>query len=227
MAGLYVVLAILGILMFFSVFIFGALFAYSFISDKRRDEKEKINAPYHEAGHVILAMITGIGFKEVTIKGNGHNLGFMSYRETPYSRSRHETSEHLKVLTNRELLENSLLTSLAGYVAEMLTCGKKSLPTHKIKYSDMETVSDIIKNNRFLYQELSLSPDEYLHSLMIRTRSHLIEEAEAHLLISEALATAQTLTEREVWELLHKNGLGTNLHNPYGLEGLSLGSVGT
>lgn len=225
MAGLYVGLVILGILMFFSVFIFGALFAYSFVSDKRRDEKEKINAPYHEAGHVILAIITGIGFKEVTVEGNNHNLGFMSYHEVQYARTRYENSEPLKVFTNRELLENSLLTSLAGYVAEMLTCGKKSLPTHKIKYSDMETVSEIIKNNRFLYQELSLSPDEYLHSLMMRTRTHLIEEAEAHLLISEALADSKTLTEREVWKLLCDNKLGKNLHNPYGLEDLSFGSV--
>lgn len=225
MTALFVVLIILGILMFFSVFIFFGLFAYSFISDKRKHEKEKLNAPYHEAGHVVLAIVTGMGFKEVTIEGNAHNFGFMSHQEVQYLRNRTNNSELLKVLDRREALENSLLTSLAGYVAEMITCGKKSLPSHTLKHSDMSAVHDIIKTNPFLYQELVLSLDEYLHSLMLRTHSILKREAKVHLLISENLAEAKTLTEKEVWELLAENKLGSDLHNPYDLDGFSLDSV--
>lgn len=225
MITLYVILGIIGILMFFSILIMGALFAYSLISDKHKDEKEKEATPYHEAGHVILAMVTGMGFKEVTITGTSHNFGFMSHQEIQYLKTRNGTPEPLHKLSERDLLENSLLTSLAGYVAEMLTCGKTGLPSHKIRHSDMEVIHDLIKANKFLYKELSLSPDEYLHSLVTRTREILIKEAETHLVISKALAIKQSLTEKEVWEIIELEGLGKNLHNPYGLEELSLETV--
>lgn len=218
----YVILVILGILMFFSLFIVLGLFIYSFRSEKRKDEKERECAPYHEAGHVTLAMATGMGFEKVSIAGNSHNFGFMSHQKIQYARTRNGSNDTLREIDQRELLENALMTALAGYVAEMLTCGKTMMPSSTVKYGDMEAVNDILQANPFLYTEINVSPDGYLESLIARTRDILIQESGLHLAVSHALIERNELTEQDVWVITGKEGLTRHLHNPYACTGFSL-----
>lgn len=201
--------------MFLSVFIVLALFISSMLSDKRRDEKEKIAAPYHESGHVILAMVTGMGFEKVSIEENAHHLGFMSHRTEQYEVGRMAYTQEFFTLSERERLENALMTSLAGYVSEVLLCGKPGLPSHNLPYGDMEVVNGILSQNAFLYQEKNQTIDEYLSALTQKTQNILQQESQAHQMISEALTIKKTLTEEEVWDLMDDSFLGSHLHNPY------------
>lgn len=212
-------LAILGTGMFFSMLIFLGMMLTSILSDKRHNAKEKLYAPYHEAGHVVLAMVTGMGFDKVSIETNAHNLGFMSHRSHQYAIDRQENPENFFALDNRQRLENALMTSLAGYVVEILMCGKTKFPTHTLPYGDMEAIYEILMNNPFLYEELSLGMEEYLESLKEATRNVIIEYAKVHNLIAEELKVREVLSELEVWELVKNNGMLSSLDNPYSPEG--------
>lgn len=222
MLAVYVILGVLGIAMFFSLFVFLSFFIYSFCSEKRNDAKERDCAPYHEAGHVILAMVTGMGFEKVSIEGNSHNFGFMSHRKDQYCRNRSGEPEMIREITQREIFENSLMASLAGYVAEMIACGKNSMPSSAIQYGDMGVVNEIIDAMPFLYMDLDLSIESYLETILAKTRTVLMNEAEAHYLISENLKEKGSLTEKEVWNIMDNYGLCQHIHNPYGLEEFSV-----
>lgn len=196
---------------------FAGLFTLAHFTDKKKKQKAIDDAPYHEAGHAILAMVTGMGFQEVSVRENSLHYGHMSYRDIHYGTQRSDHSQEVLVLTEREKLENHLMISMAGYIAEMLTCGLKEFPRKEIVNSDTFVINETLRKNPFLYQELDISAEEYRFSLLAKTEKILVAEQAAHFCLVEQLKLKGVICEQEAWEtaghLLQQFPM-----NPYGFE---------
>lgn len=196
---------------------FAGLFTLAHFTDKKKKQKAIDDAPYHEAGHAILAMVTGMGFHEVSVRENSLHYGHMSYRDIHYGTQRNAGSHETLVLTEREKLENHLMISMAGYVAEMLTCGLKEFPRKEVVNSDIFVINETLRKNPFLYQDLGISSEEYRFYLLTKTEKIISSEKAAHFCLVEHLNLKGLICEQEAWEtagpLLQQFPM-----NPYGFE---------
>lgn len=206
---------VLGALMFISLFTFLAYFVYSLISESRKEAKERGIAHYHEAAHAIMAMYTGMGFLEVNVKENNLHFGFMSHQPEQYCKTRNSEVLEFHELTERDRLENSLMTALAGYVAEVIHCRKKTIPTKQITSGDIELVNSILQDNKFLYEENHMDCSDYLDKMVTKTNSLLIQEQGAYLLLADALKERKIIKEDEAWEIISPVGFSSEVFNPY------------
>lgn len=185
-----------------SMSVFILLFLLSWHSDEVNKRKSLRSAPYHESGHAIIAMTTGMGFHEVSIQENPENYGHMSYRETNYRTDRNSVEGNILSLSPREELENRIMVAMAGYVAETIYCGLENFPTKPVFNSDVQVIDELIRANPFLYADQGISISVYYSTMLDRTKKILENEASSHLKLVEALKNYQVINECEAWNLV-------------------------
>jgi hypothetical protein len=93
--------------------------------------EEKINAAYHEAGHVLALLLTNRGFKYVTIVSENRNYGY-GIEPSKYVRgipseinNQWEIPSFFKPVKFNRFFRNDFI-NVAGLVAEQIYTGKKN-----------------------------------------------------------------------------------------------------
>lgn len=74
-----------------------------------RTEEEKKRTAYHEAGHTVIAIVSGVKVEKVSILSRGDSLGVTVY----------DSKEHWEPRTEQDLF-NRIMIAQGGYVAEKL-----------------------------------------------------------------------------------------------------------
>ena len=132
---------------------------------KKWDEKEIEKTARHEAGHALIAWLSGLKISYLTIVSRGNHGGYMQYSE-----------DDTKFSYTKDEMENFIRISLAGRAAEMVYYDKNGLTTGAS--SDIKKAYNIAREmicNLGMDEEFGLSvlPDNY-NSDFIRVKTNEI-----------------------------------------------------
>lgn len=146
---------------------------------------------YHEAGHVVVALILGYGFESVTVQKD----------ETG---ARGAVKPHPDAFTSPSstVKEDIIRVALAGVVASSI----RYIGNHEDEgYSDNAIITKTLLENPSLAG--FSSQESYLRGLRIEVRETLLLNKKALDSISSSLAKKKTLTEADVTSLLTRQNI--------------------
>lgn len=188
------------------------------IGEKRdiivHDDKKRITA-YHEAGHVLVALKTGLydSIRTVSIMPRGKSGGVTIFQP--------KDSDIDSGLYTRDYLENQIAVALGGRIAEEITFGLKNVTTgasqdinvvqniarHMVThYGLSEKMGAIAWYSESLSNETQAEIEKEIKCIVTRiydkTKRLMVENKEKLKIIAETLIIREKLSGQEIHEIL-------------------------
>lgn len=140
---------------------------------------------YHEAGHVVVALLEGLEIEYATIKASGHRAGHVKLR----GKTRRTTASRLK-------LEGLIIVALAGDIAQRRFAPRssRSWQTTGDRRDAVDMALSICGSGE--------SATAYLAWLTIVTRDLVHGRWDCVERVAEALMQSVNLSGDELWELV-------------------------
>src|SRR6266567_2257192 len=159
-------------------------------NSQAREQELLHRTAIHEAGHAVAAIALGRPFRSVTIVPEDGMLGYCSLSRWPKN-FQPEINDDLRT---RERLESTIISTLAGEIAERHMCGPSWVDAEADLHMAVDLASYCVGSNEEL--------EAYLEWLRIRTealvrRSKLEIEALAEALLRDK--TIQAKRAREIF----------------------------
>ena len=139
---------------------------------------------YHEAGHAVVSIATGLPFDSVTITPGDGYRGALVYSQG-FSIFGEKSTQEIA------LAKKAILVSLAGSIAEEKLNGR---------YSQMSAVVDMF-NAEALALQLAKNPDAYLNRKRNEARQIITDEWSFVVRLAESLLNRKILSYADVIEL--------------------------
>ena len=164
---------------------------------------------YHEAGHTLIARLTGSRVTKVTIMPSTSGAGGVTFI-APFEKKLH----------TKTMMENKVMELYGGKVAEYLVCGRDWDKTSQGCANDIEKATHILRdmvdaygmgenglvNMRVLNRETGEASAKYIVQMADALRARCVDLMEKHYdkleRLAEALLEKDTLYEDEIDQLI-------------------------